>query len=156
MIKTYCVGYSNDWDVAMPFLLFAIRDSVNETTGFSPFELVYGHQVRGPLKMVKEQLLPSALPTDAPSGVLQYVESFKDWLHTACDLARSNLQVAKGKMKSQYDKRALKRTFKAGDQFLVLLAMGGDKLVVNFYGPYIKKVANFSYVVETSNQRQKS
>lgn len=41
----------------MPFLLFAIRDAVSESTGFSPFELVYGHKVRGPLKIVKEKLL---------------------------------------------------------------------------------------------------
>ena len=158
MIKTYCVGYSNDWDVAMPFLLFAIRDSVNEATGFSPFELVYGHQVRGPLRMVKEQLLQSAGQTDTPSGVLQYVASFKDRLHTACDLARSNLEAAKGKMKAQYDKKAVKRTFKAGDQVLVLLPMGGDKLGVKFYGPYkvIKKVGACNYVVETPDRRHKS
>ena len=43
--------------MAMPFLLFVIRDSVNESTGFSPFELVHGHQVRGPLKRVKEQFV---------------------------------------------------------------------------------------------------
>lgn len=42
MIKTYTVNCPGDWDVAMPFLLFAIRDSVNKSTGFSPFELVYG------------------------------------------------------------------------------------------------------------------
>ncbi len=90
MIKTYCASYSGDWDVAMPFLLFAIRDSVNEATGFSPFELVYGHQVRGLLKMVKDQLLCSAGSGEAAGGVLQYVASFQDRLHTACDLALNN------------------------------------------------------------------
>lgn len=57
MIKTYCVSCTAYWDMAMPFLLFAIRDAVSESTGFSPFELVYGHKVRGPLKIVKEKLL---------------------------------------------------------------------------------------------------
>lgn len=69
MIKTYTVNCPVDWDVAMPFLLFAIRDSVNESIGFSPFELVYGHEVRGHLKMVKEKLLE---PKE-PSEVLQHV-----------------------------------------------------------------------------------
>lgn len=68
IIKTYCVSYSTDLDVEIPFLLFAVRDSVNEATGCSPFELVYGHQVSGPLKIVKEQLLQSALQMDAGGG----------------------------------------------------------------------------------------
>ncbi len=158
MIKTYCASYSGDWDVAMPFLLFAIRDSVNEATGFSPFELAYGHQVRGPLKMVKDQLLCSAGSAEAAGGVLQYVASFQDRLHTACDLARSNLQAAKSRMKAQYDKKAVKRTFKPGDQVLVLLPMGGEKLGVKFYGPYriLKEVGECNYVVETPDRRLKS
>lgn len=54
MMKTYSVQFPGDWDVALPFLLFAMRDSVNESTGFTPFELVFGHEVRGPLKLLKE------------------------------------------------------------------------------------------------------
>lgn len=41
----------------MQFWLFAIWDSVIELTGFNPFERVYVHEVRGPLKMAKEKLL---------------------------------------------------------------------------------------------------
>ena len=41
----------------MPFLLFAVRDSLNDSTGFSPFELVYGHEVRRPFQLMKERLL---------------------------------------------------------------------------------------------------
>ncbi|KAJ8353300.1 hypothetical protein SKAU_G00208670 [Synaphobranchus kaupii] len=32
------------WDTAMPFLMFAARVTVNESTGFSPFQLVFGHE----------------------------------------------------------------------------------------------------------------
>lgn len=90
VVKTYTVNCLGDWDVAMPFLLFAIRDSVNESIGFSPFELVYGHEVRGPLKMAKEKSLE---PKEA-GEVLQYVAEFKDRLKTACELARDELGVA--------------------------------------------------------------
>ena len=38
-------------------LLFAVRESVQESLGFSPFELVFGHSVRGPLKLLKEKFL---------------------------------------------------------------------------------------------------
>ena len=34
----------------MHLLMFAARDSVQEALGFSPFELVFAHRVRGPLR----------------------------------------------------------------------------------------------------------
>ena len=44
----------NDWDKHIPFVLFAYREPPHESTGYSPFELLYGRQVRGPLQIMKE------------------------------------------------------------------------------------------------------
>ena len=44
-------------DEGIHLLLFAVRESVQESLGFSPFELVFGHTVRGPLKLLKEKFL---------------------------------------------------------------------------------------------------
>ena len=49
MIRMYCTENSRDWDEGVHLLLFAVRESVQESLGFSPFELVFGHAVRGPL-----------------------------------------------------------------------------------------------------------
>ena len=57
MIRTYCLSNEKEWDHGIPFLLFAVRDAKQESLGFSPFELVYGHTVRGPLKLLKEKWL---------------------------------------------------------------------------------------------------
>ena len=38
----------------LPALLFACRDDTHEATGFLPFKLLFGRQVRGPLDFVKE------------------------------------------------------------------------------------------------------
>ena len=40
MLKTYCHQTGKDWDEGVHLLLFAVRDSVQESLGFSPFELV--------------------------------------------------------------------------------------------------------------------
>ena len=45
------------WDKGIHLLLFASRESVQESLDFSPFELVFGHTVRGPLKLFKEKFL---------------------------------------------------------------------------------------------------
>ena len=42
MLRAHCPERQNDWDKELPFVLFAIRDSVQESLGYSPFELVYG------------------------------------------------------------------------------------------------------------------
>ena len=55
MIRSYCFDTEKDWDEGIHLLLFAVRESVQESLGFSPFELVFGHTVRGPLKLLKEQ-----------------------------------------------------------------------------------------------------
>ena len=43
-----------DWDKMMPYLLFTYREVPQSSTGFSPFELLYGQDVRGPLDVLKE------------------------------------------------------------------------------------------------------
>ena len=57
MLRAYCYEQVKDRDEGIPLLLFAIRESVQESLGFSPFELVYGREVRGPLKLLKEHWL---------------------------------------------------------------------------------------------------
>ena len=43
MIRAYCVQEKKDWDEGIPLLLFAVREAVQTSLGFSPFELVFGH-----------------------------------------------------------------------------------------------------------------
>ena len=43
-----------DWDKLLPYLLFAYREVPQASTGFSPFELLYSREVRGPLDVLKE------------------------------------------------------------------------------------------------------
>ena len=70
MIRSYCFDTEKDWDEGIHLLLFAVRESVQESLGFSPFELVFGHTVHGPLKLLKEKFLSQE---DTPLNLLQYV-----------------------------------------------------------------------------------
>ena len=45
MMRSYCLENQKDWDEGIPLLMFAARESIQETLGFSPFELVFGHAV---------------------------------------------------------------------------------------------------------------
>ena len=57
MIISYCFDTEKDWDESRHLLLFAVREHVQESLGFSTFELVFADTVRGPLKLLKEKFL---------------------------------------------------------------------------------------------------
>ena len=80
MIRMYCIENSRDWDKGVHLLLFAIRESVQESLGFSPSELVFGHEVRGPLLLFKEKWLDE---DPEKISVLKHVATFKDRLFMA-------------------------------------------------------------------------
>ena len=153
IIKTYCFETEKDWDDGVHFLLFAARESVQESLGFSPFELVFGHTVRGPLKLLKEKLLTD----DGGSlNLLQYVTDFRTKLTKACDLARKNLKTAQNRMKHSYDKNTVTRNFQNGDKVLALLPVPGNSLQARYFGPYVieKKENDLNYVIITPNRRR--
>lgn len=94
MIRAYCVQTGKDWVEGLHFLVFAARDSVQELLGFSPAELVFGHTVRCPLKLLQEQLLAKETLN---TPLLDYVSLFWDRLHTACEVARAHLSATNRK-----------------------------------------------------------
>ena len=153
MIRSYCFDTEKDWDEGIHLLLFAVRESVQESLGFSPFELVFGHTVRGPLKLLKEKFLSD---DDSSLNLLQYVSDFKNRLSKACEAARSNLKSAQSKMKSHYDENALDRNFEPGDKVLALLPIPGKPLQARYYGPYTvhKKLSDVNYIVNTPGRRK--
>ena len=56
MLKKMCDERPHDWDRYLPAVLFAYREVPQESTGFSPVELLYGRQVRGPMQILKKTL----------------------------------------------------------------------------------------------------
>ena len=57
MIRAFCFDHHHKWDEGVHLLMFASREALQESLGFSPFELVFGHHVRGPLTLLSEQWL---------------------------------------------------------------------------------------------------
>jgi len=152
MIRTYCLEYEKDWDEGVHLLLFAAREAVQESLGFSPFELVFGRTVRGPLKLLKEKWLND----NTDMNLLDYVSKFKERLNRAHEIARQNLKEAQTKMKTWYDKDAKARVFKPGDNVLVLFPIPGHPLQARYHGPYTveSKQGEMNYVVKTPDRRK--
>ena len=54
MLKKMCRECPRDWDRYISPLLFAYREAPQASLGFSPFELLYGRTVRGPMTILRE------------------------------------------------------------------------------------------------------
>ena len=153
MIISFCFDTEKDWDEGIHLLLFAVRGSLQESIGFSPFELVFGHTARGPLKLMKEKFLSS---NDSPLNLLQYVSDFKTRLTKAWEVAGSNLMSAQSKIKLHFDENAQNRNFDSGDKVIALLPIPGRQLQSKYYGPYTveKKISDVNNIVNTPGRRK--
>ena len=49
-----CAERPNDWDTYLPALFFALREIPQKSSGFFPFEPLYGRNVRGPMQILRE------------------------------------------------------------------------------------------------------
>lgn len=152
MLRTYCFENTEDWDRGIPFALFATRETVQESLGFSPFELVFGHSVRGPLKLLQETLLNS----DEETGLVAYVEQFSNRIYHAFNHVKDNLLQAQKRMKGYYDVKARSRCFHPGDKVLMLTQLSGQPLSAKYTGPYqvLDKISDVTYLVKTPDRRK--
>ncbi|XP_035255606.1 uncharacterized protein LOC118217726 [Anguilla anguilla] len=73
MLRKIVAADGKDWDQVLPYVLFAIREVPQASTGFSPFELLYGRRPRGLLDLAKEaweeQPSPHPYPTSPEKGL---------------------------------------------------------------------------------------
>ncbi|PWI46234.1 hypothetical protein CEE45_17880, partial [Candidatus Heimdallarchaeota archaeon B3_Heim] len=155
MMKTYCYDNHKDWDEGIHLLLFAVRESKQESLGFSPYELIFGHQVRGPLALLQERWLEEDIK---PINLLEYVHTFKERLQKAGEMAKQNLKQAQQRMKVWYDSDAEIRSFNPGDKVLVLFPVSGSLFQAKYSGPYIigRKINARNYEVKTPGRRKES
>ena len=100
MIKKYCMESGSDWDKELPYLLFAFRSAPSESLGYSPFQLIFGHCVRGPLDVVRECWEENDVQLD----LLTYLSELNGKLSKAWNFAKEHLIKIQQYMKVIYDK----------------------------------------------------
>ncbi|KAL9958151.1 hypothetical protein ACROYT_G035126 [Oculina patagonica] len=116
-------------------LLFAYREVPQESTGFAPFELLYGRAVRGPMYILKE-LWTKEVEEPEVKNSYQYVFELREKLEDTLNLAHSELQKSQQKGKHYYDRKTKVRKFQPGDKVLVLLPTDHNKLLMQWKGPF--------------------
>ena len=134
MLCRLCHEQPRQWHCFINSLLFAYREVRQESTGFFPFELLYGRTVSGPdqiLKMLwsKEGDVPKV--TNSYHYVLELRNRLDETMKlTQAELARNQIRNMK-----LYNRKAKKRVFQVEDKVLVLLPIDYNKLLMQWKGP---------------------
>lgn len=119
MLRKLCFEQPREWNRLIPSILFAYREIPNDTLKFSPFELLCGRK-RGPLSILYEFWTNDELDSET-KNTYQYVLDLRKRLEESAQLAASHAEVNNKLYKSYFDRSAKSRTFKEGDEVLVLL-----------------------------------
>ncbi|XP_071501873.1 uncharacterized protein [Diadema antillarum] len=149
MLKKMCEERPQDWDRYIDALLFAYREAPQASTGFAPFELLYGRAVRRPLMIVKELWTDDNAEPETKS-TYQYVMDLREKLEDTCKMVHEHLKQSHDRYREQYNRKARPRSFKVGDEVLLLLPTDHNKLLMHWKGPFkvVGKIGKLDYRID--------
>ena len=155
MIQKMAAEKPSDWDRYIPALLFSYREVAQASLGFSPFELVYGRSVRGPMSVLRDIWADEDI-NEQTKTTYQYVLELRERLESTCKLAHDELRKAQGNQHKWFNKKAKAKHLMEGDQVLLLLPAKMNKLEMQWQGPFdiIKKVRENDYVINLDGQHK--
>ena len=121
----------SDWDLHLPYVLFAYRASIQESTQESPFFLLHGRDPR----------LPSALNMEVSElqnkiDLDTYKEELMTGLVEAWKLAKKHVQQAQKVQKKYYDRKTKEPTYREGDRVFVYMPKEKANIAYKFARPF--------------------
>ena len=143
-----------DWAQQLPYALFALRQMPNRDTGLSPFELVYGRDVRTPLELVYGEWTGAK---GKEMDVCSWVGQVQERLELVREAARSRKTEASRARKEAYDKKSCSRTFEVGDIVWNRLPGLDNKLAESWSGPWevVGRLSAVNYGIKKLEERGK-
>ena len=124
-----------NWDEWLPYVLFAYRSSLQQSTSESPFFLLYGRDARLPTSELLE-----AETTRYPFEITDYKMELMTSMSEAWQLARSNVEKAQCRQKRCHDQNAKEPKFSVGQRVFVFMPAAKSskayKFAKPFEGPY--------------------
>ncbi len=90
------------WDDWLDQAVFAYNTSVHESTGISPYEMVFGRKARMPVEV------ELGVPLRSPTSQSDYARSLRKAIHHSNQLTQRHLQVARSQQTTQYNSRSKK------------------------------------------------
>ena len=133
-------GRLSEWDQQLKYVLFAYRDTPHCVTGYSPFSLMFGRDVRGPLHFLKTSWVEGDVDV---CKVGDWLASVKAKMGEMSEIVSDRELKAKAIMKHHYDKSASVKKFNVGDMVLMRKPVRKKKMDRAWQGPFeVEKVVS--------------
>ena len=153
MLSAFVSERATDWDEHIPYVMMAYRSSRHDSTGCTPYSMVYGRECTLPVDlMFPDPQELEAVPRHKPCGP-QYVEFIRRALQTAHQFARDHLARASLRQKKGYDSHAKDRPpFQVGDfvQYYSSPSKTTNKFARPWIGPFVvlERTTAFDYKIQ--------
>ena len=142
-----------NWDQLIPYLLFAVREVPQSSTGFSPFDLLYSHKPRGLLDIARETWEEQPCPHWT---MIEHVTAMRKRMAAIFPIVKEHMEKAQRDQRAVYDRTAQPREFQPGDRVLVLVPTVECKFLATWQGPYevVEKVGEVNYKIRQPGKRK--
>jgi len=90
LLKKVSAEKLKDWHRYLGPLMFAVRDTPQDSSGLTPFELLYGHEVRTPMTLLKRIWTDEDEDPEVKT-LYQYVVHLRDRVEETCKMAKEEL-----------------------------------------------------------------
>ena len=124
-----------NWHRYLGPLMFAVRDTPQDSTEFIPFELIYGHKVRTPMTLLK-RIWTNEDEDPQMKTAYQHVIDLRQRVEETCELAKHELAKVQTRNQNYYNQKTRQRKLQVGDSVLLLLPTEHNKLTLAWRGPY--------------------
>lgn len=116
------------WDTLIPFAMFVYNATIHSSTGFQPYELVYGRKISLPTSFTKSP--------EPQYNFKDYHFELKRHMQEAHAIAKENILKSKEKSKKYYDQKVSPQNIKVGDKVYIRASGNQGKLSPLWHGPY--------------------
>ena len=151
-------SFPNNWDKALPFVLWSYRECPAEGLTFSPFELFFDRQPPSPLALLKNSWMSKLLVKPQMKHVFNYIHGMKNKMQGSLDITKKETKIVRNKSKQLYDRNSVERMLHVGQLVLMYLPVNGKPLATKLHDPYkvLEHKDTVNYLIETPDRRSKS
>ena len=150
MIRAFLKGQQREWDQNLGCLAAAYRATPHETTGLTPNLMMLGREARLPAEI----MFGSGSYEGDITSYGEYVDSLRDKMQHAHDVARQHLHTRAKRQHDLFDGKTPLIKFNVGDHvwFLAERRKVGEnpKLYLPYEGPFlvVSKMSDLVYIIQ--------
>ncbi|HNJ38603.1 MAG TPA: RNase H-like domain-containing protein [Nitrosomonas sp.] len=157
IISKLAADNPSSWHKILPFALWSLRTSVNETLGISPHQAVFGSVAIGPLQLLCDDWIGKRpLPLDIAKAPCEYLQDLERKLQLASDYTTEHATREQTRYTHSYNLRSRDKSFQVGERVIYLMPSSTHKLARTWQGPcvVVKKNSPYSYIIEYEGKQR--